>query len=634
MVLAIRERIMGVVGWVLLGLLTIAFSFFGLNSYLTGGSSSYAASVDGVDITQQQYQRAYQNIKGQMETMLGANYNPALIDEEYLRRTALESLIVNQLLMAESSNQKFAISDQLIAKTLNDEEAFKEDGLFSRKKYERTLRLQSVSPQNYERQLGREDQINQFRMGIVNTSTSSMDALDRTIRLTAQLRNFDYVVIPASKYESEVSVSQDEIEEYYKANEQQFLAGEQVSLRYVELVSSDISSATQLSDDELLALYAERIELYTVPEERKARHILIELSPDATDAEAAEAKATAESLQLQLTEGASFEVLAREHSDDPGSSGNGGNLGYFGKGMMVPAFEDAAFQLAKGEISKTVKSAFCYHIIRVDDIKGGEVTPFSEVKEELMASVISEEHDDLFYEQSDALANLAYENIDSLEPAADALGLEIKHTGWIKKSGGEGIGQYQQVVDAAFSADLLQDGNNSDVIEVENSQVVVIRINEYQAAAMQPLEDVKDQIEATVRKQKLANMAVDNGQSMLQELKSGADFHKLAEMNGTPVKSSGLVGRGDQVVPRELLREAFQLAYPVEDRPVPAAIPLANGDYLVMLLLEVKQGDPGEFADEVRKKLLVDLGRNQGLTEMAAVIDYLKSSASIDIPSR
>jgi len=634
MLLAIRERIMGVVGWVLLGLLTIAFSFFGLNSYLTGGSSSYAASVDGVDITQQQYQRAYQNIKGQMETMLGANYNPALIDEEYLRRTALESLIVNQLLMAESSNQKFAISDQLIAKTLNDEEAFKEDGLFSRKKYERTLRLQSVSPQNYERQLGREDQINQFRMGIVNTSTSSMDALDRTIRLTAQLRNFDYVVIPTSKYESEVTVSQDEIEEYYKANEQQFLAGEQVSLRYVELVSSDISSATQLSDDELLALYAERIELYTVPEERKARHILIELSPDATDAEAAEAKATAESLQLQLTEGASFEALAREHSDDPGSSGNGGNLGYFGKGMMVPAFEDAAFQLAKGEISKTVKSAFGYHIIRVDDIKGGEVTPFAEVKEELMASVISEEHDDLFYEQSDALANLAYENIDSLEPAADALGLEIKHTGWIKKSGGEGIGQYQQVVDAAFSADLLQDGNNSDVIEVENSQVVVIRINEYQAAAMQPLEDVKDQIEATVRKQKLANMAVDNGQAMLQELKSGADFHKLAEMNGIPVKSSGLVGRGDQVVPRELLREAFQLAYPAEDHPVPAAIPLANGDYLVMLLLEVKQGDPGEFADEVRKKLLVDLGRNQGLTEMAAVIDYLKSSASIDIPSR
>lgn len=634
MLLAIRERIMGVFGWVLLGLLAIAFSFFGLNSYLTGDSSSYAASVDGVDITQRQYQRAYQNIKDQMETMLGANYNPALIDEEHLRRTALESLIVNQLLMAESSNQKYAIRDQLIAKTLNDEDAFKEDGLFSREKYERTLKLQGATPQNYEGQLGREDQINQFRMGIVNTSTSSMDALDRMIRLTAQLRNFDYVVIPASKYASEITVSQDEIEEYYKANEPQFLAGEQVSLRYVELVSSDILSATQLSDDELLALYAEKIELYTVPEERKARHILIELSSDATDAEAAAAKAKAESLQLQLTEGASFEALAREHSDDTGSSGNGGDLGYFGRGMMVPAFEDAAFQLEKGEISKTVKSAFGYHIIRVDDIKGGEVTPFSEVKEELMASVISEEHDDLFYEQSDELANLAYENIDSLEPAADALGLEIKHTGWIKKSGSEGIGQYQQVVEAAFSPDLLQDGNNSDTIEIEDGHVIVIRVNEYQAAAMQPLEDVEDQIEAIVRKQTLTNMAVANGQAMLQELKSGADFRKLAEKSGIPVKNSGLVGRGDQSVPRELLREAFQLAYPAKDHPVPTALPLANGDYLVMLLLEVKQGNPEELADEVRKKLLADMGRSQGLTEMAAVIDYLKSSAVIDIPSR
>lgn len=634
MLLAIRERVMGIVGWVLLGLLAIAFSFFGLNSYLTDNSSLYAASVDDVEITQQQHQRAYRRLKNRMEKMLGENYNPALINEEYLKRTSLESLIVSQLLMAESDNQKFATSDRLIAETLNGVDAFKEDGLFSREKYERTLRLQGVTAQEFEWQVVGEDRINQFRKGIVNTSTSTRDALDRTFRLTGQLRNFDYVVIPTANYESEVTVSQDEIEEYYKANQQQFLTGEQLNLRYIELVSSDLSSDTPLSDDELLVLYEERIELYTVPEERKARHILIGLSPDATDAEAAKAKAKAENLQIQLVEGASFEALAREHSDDPVSAGNGGDLGYFGKGVMVPEFEDVAFQIVKGETSKIVKSAFGYHIIRVDDIKGGEVTPFDEVKEELIASVIDEELDDLFYERSDLLANLVYENIDSLEPAADELGLEIKDTGWIKRSGGEGIGQYRQIVDAAFSGELLLDGHNSEVIEVEDGHVVVVRVNEHRAAEVQALEEVKDRVEVSIKRQKLVMMAADTGQAMLKELRTGVDFHELAEKSGFSATNSGLVTRGDPGTSRELLRVAFQLAYPEKEHPVPMVFALESGDYAVLSLLDVKEGDPDGISDEARKKLLAELSQNQGMNEMAAVIDYLKSSAVIDVSSR
>ncbi len=634
MLLAIRERIMGIVGWVLLGLLTIAFGFFGLNSYLTDNSPLYAASVNDIEITQQQHQRAYQGLKSRMEKMLGENYNPALINEEYLKQTSLESLIVGQLLMVESRNQKFATSDRLVAEILDGVDTFKEDGLFSKEKYERALRLQGITAQEFEWQVAREDQINQFRKGIVNTSTSTMDALDRTFRLTGQLRNFDYVVIPTANYESEVAITPNEIEEYYKANEQQFLTGEQINLRYIELVLSDLSSDTPLSDDELLALYEERIELYTVPEERKARHILIGLSPDATDAEAAKAKAKAERLLTQLAEGASFEVLAREHSDDPVSAGNGGDLGYFGKGVMVPEFEDVAFQIEKGEISEIVKSAFGYHIIRVDDIRGGEVTPFDEAKEELIASVIDEEHDDLFYERSDMLANLVYENIDSLEPAADELGLEIKDTGWIKQSGGEGIGKYRQIVDAAFSDELLQDGRNSEVIEVENGHIIVVRVNEYQAAEVQTLKEVRDRVEIFIKRQKLAMMAADTAQAMLKELRTGVDFHKLAEKSGFSVTNSGLVTRDNPGASRELLRVAFQLAYPEKEHPVATVFALASGDYAVLSLLEVKEGDPDGISDEARRKLLAELNQNQGMNEMAAVIDYLKSSAVIDISSR
>ncbi|MGB7932737.1 MAG: SurA N-terminal domain-containing protein [Gammaproteobacteria bacterium] len=633
--MAIRDRVMGFVGWLLLGLLFIAFAFFGLNSYFTSNAKIYAADVNGVEITIPEYQRAYQQMRSRMQRMMGEAYNPAMIDEDALKKSALQQLIREQLILQEAGDDGYAVSKQLVAAQINAVPAFNgEDGTFSVEKYRQVLQLQGMAPAEFEWRLSRELMVNQVTNGIALTVGVSRQDLERIYRLQTQQRRFSYLELPLQQSAAEVKVSDSDIETYYTENSSDFMSPEHVKIQYLELKADELQVSDVPDDQALHALYDEHSDRYVTPEERQARHILVSVSPDAGEDAERMAREKAESLLARLEKGEAFEELAKESSDDPGSASKGGDLGFFSRGVMTQEFETAAFALKKGGRSGIVKSPFGFHIIEVTDIKPQHTKPFDEVRDELVKEYQVKERGDLFSDRAETLANLTFEQPDSLQGAANALGLEIKTSDWLTKEGGPGIGQNETVVDAAFQEDVLEAGNNSEPVELGNNHLVVLRILEHQPAEKQLLESVKDKVTAEVRDAKARELARTRGDSLLKELRSGTPLADIASAQQLKVKTTGLIGRNATDPAPRIVTEAFMLPPAADKGRSTTGFSLDSGDYVLLVLDEVKDGDFSSLSQDDQLKVRQELDRIIGGAEVNAFTDELKNHAEIIIPEQ
>jgi peptidyl-prolyl cis-trans isomerase D len=626
---------MGFVGWVLLGLLFIAFAFFGLNSYFTSSAKTFAADVNGVEITIPEYQRAYQQMRNRMQKMMGEAYNPAMIDEDALKKSALQQLIREQLILQEADDDGYAVSKQLVAAQINAVPAFKgDDGTFSVEKYRQILQLQGMAPAEFEWRLSRELMVNQVTNGISMTAGVSRQDLERMYRLQMQQRRFSYLELPLQLSAAEVKVSDSDIEKYYTEHASEFMSPERIKIQYLELKADKLQVPNVPDDQTLHALYDEHSDRYVTPEERRARHILVSVPPDAGEGAERKAREKAESLLARLEKGESFEELAKEASDDPGSASKGGDLGFFSRGVMTPEFETSAFALKKGERSGIVKSPFGFHIIEVTDIKPQHTKPFDEVRDELVKEYQAQERSDLFSDRAETLANLAFEQPDSLQGAADALGLKIKTSDWLTKEGGPGIGQNEAVVNAAFQDDVLEAGNNSEPVELGDNHVVVLRILEHQPSEKQPLESVEDKVTAAVRDAKARELAITHGESLLKELRSGTSLADIASARQLQVRTTGLIGRNATDPESRIVTEAFMLPPAADKGQSTTGFSLDSGDYVLLALDEVKDGDFSTLSQEDQQKVRQELDRIIGGAEVSAFTDELKNRAEIIIPEQ
>jgi peptidyl-prolyl cis-trans isomerase D len=400
MLLAIRERIMGVVGWIILGFLFVAFAFFGLNSYLQSSAANYAAAVNDQEISLARHQRAYQQLRTRMTDMLGENFDPALLNEDMLKANALQQLINEELLLQAADEEGFAASNQLVAASINAIDAFKEDGVFSKTLYERMLGYRGIRPAEFEYNLKQEIITNQYRDAIRRTAAVTAEELNQAYMLEGQQRQFGYIVLPVQSFSESLEITDQDIEDYYAAHRETFMTPERVRLQYLELDITTLEPGIVVDEQALQDLYDEQAAKYVTPEERRARHILVALLPDADETTRAAALEKSRDIVARLEAGESFEELAKELSDDPGSAANGGDLGFFGRGVMDPEFENAVFELQQGEHSQPVRSAFGYHVIELVDIKPQVAIPLEDVRDELTDQLLAEERSNLFYEQS------------------------------------------------------------------------------------------------------------------------------------------------------------------------------------------------------------------------------------------
>jgi peptidyl-prolyl cis-trans isomerase D len=298
---------------------------------------------------------------------------------------------------------------------------------------------------------------------------------------------------------------------------------------------------------------------------------------------------------------------------------------------MDPAFEQAAFSAAQGEVTEPVLSQFGYHLILVQEIQPEVGPEFDEVRGQVEQAVRKQEAERLLADYAERLSNMAYEHPDSLEPAAQALGLEIQTSDWMSRGGGQDLLAAREVIAAAFSDDVLLRGNNSEVLELGQERMLVLRVNEHQEAAVEPLKEVRDQVVELVRQEQAQQAARSQADAALARLKEGATLEVIQADSGFELKQPGNLERTSTAAPAPLVREVFKLPRPVGDTPTYSVADLGNGDYAVVALTGVTDGTLEDLDEPSRTRDKAVLARSRGQQYYQHLVQFLRSEADIEI---
>jgi len=627
----IRERAQGFIAWVIVILIIIPFALFGINEYFETDSNVYVAKVNDVPIPEFEFRRVYQGERAFRQSIVGGDLDSPFMNDDSIKRSALDRIVNTEVMSQAASANGFDVGDQLLLQSIATREEFQTDGVFDSALYNNLLRQNNLTPGDFEENVRREMMATQFVSGVMDLAIVTDYELDALLRVQEQTREIGYLVLKAEALkEKQVSreFSDDEIKQHYDKNIQRFALPEQVSLEYIELSSKDLISDVEVDETILQELYEDRIESFGVPEERHARHILINAEEGLSDTEIEAARSKATGLLEKIQAGESFETLAKEESDDAGSAIDGGDLGYFGRGMMVTAFDDVVFSMKEGEVSELVQTPFGFHIIKLEDIREGSSKSFEEVRADLELSYREQQAEDVLFDRLEVLSNLTYENPDSLSIAAEEMGLEIKTVDFFDRSGGVGIAANSKVRTAAFSSEVMA-GNNSDPLEVGANHMVVIRIREHKPESHRPLDEVREDVIALLRDHSAKSAAVELGNDLLKQLKDGADVAAITAANEIEWTRTELIKRKASTVNREILNAAFRMARPVAGEARWQGLELANGDYAVIALYQLKEGDPSTVDEATRASLKSTLQRSRSQSEGAYLVDSLKQQAKI-----
>jgi peptidyl-prolyl cis-trans isomerase D len=626
----IRERIQGWIAWAIIILLIIPFALWGINKYFGGGGPLVAATVNGEEISQQEYQQNYYMQRNRMREMLGAQYDPSVFDAR-IKQQALQDLIDQELLAQNADAAGFRVADESIKQTILGIDAFKENGQFSNQLYASTLQAQGETPASFERRLHRAILTQQLHSGVSTSALVTQTELDRLLKLENQTRDIDHLLLKADSYKDEADATEEALQQYYEKHKDELMTPERVSIEYVELKSTDLGKDVQPTEEELRQFYKERVSQFQVPEERRTSHILIAVDEGADKATIEKAREKANDIYKKLTEGADFAKMAEEYSDDPGSSKLGGDIGFFGKGSLDPQYEEAMFALKVGEISKPVLSSFGFHIIKLDEIRAEKSKSFEEVKDDLLAEYQQNVADRKYFEDAEKLTRLAYEVPTTLTDAAGAVGLEIKTTPLFSRKGGPGIAANPKVVQAAFSDDVLVEGYNSEPIEIGENDVVVLRVKEHVEKKQRTLEEAKAEIKIRLLNEKAQQNAKQQGEEIVARLRKGEEPQAIAEEMKLEWTKSGELKRSDRKIDSAIVKQAFKLSRPEEGQTSYGGTVLANGDYAVIAVNKVIDGNVAEIEESNKTNLKRTLVGIRGEAEFNDLLSTLKDEAKIVI---
>jgi len=624
MLQVIRERAQGVLAWIIIGAICLSFALWGLNSYFSETDEGFqAALVNDEKVTVYEYRIAYSNEQARMQQMFGDNFDADMFEDQ-IKQTALNRVIDNSLLIQQATNAGMHVSDEQLAQRIQSIGAFLEEGVFSRAVYEQQINQAGESTAGFEYRIRRGLIADQLVNGVIGSSFATNDEIALIVKLRDQEREIGYVTIPVEKFKEDINVSDEEIKAHYDANTDKYKTQEKVQLDYLEMKVEDLMSSVVLGDTELEDYYEEQKERFVTQEQRRARHILIELGEDA-DA----AKQKAQGIYEKAKAGEDFETLAKENSDDLGSANEGGDLGFFAKGIMDENFEEAAYSMNVGDISEPVRSEFGYHIIKLEEIQASTGKTFSEVRADIESEVKKAKAEKLYFDKVEQLANLAYETPDSLESAKIELGLTIKTSPLVGKQGGPGIFSNRKITDAAFSDDVLIENLNSEVIEISSSHSVVVRLKEHKPSQVKPLEEVKAQITKSLTNEKALAKAESVADSISEKIKSGTAAEDAASELEYSWNEKKWVKRDDSGMPREIVQAAFEIKRIDNESLETKGVKMANGDYALLTLTGVKDGDMTSLSNEEKKQITDGIANASGVDSFTTMLKSLKDEAEI-----
>ena len=509
---------------IILALIILPFALWGVSSYdKSGNSADVVATVNGTKVTQKEFENALNQQQDRMRQQLGANFDPSMLQNPQLKRAVLANLISQNLLVERARSAGLTVPDEQVAQAIAGIGAFQVDNKFDKKHYESVLANQNLSPLKFEASVHDDLLGQQMQEAYVQNGFAANSVVDNVIRLNEQQRVVSVSSISSQSFMSLAKVDDAAVKKYYENNPGEFQADERAKVEYVKFSADDLLAKVNVSNEDARKYYDGHLNEFGTPEERRAAHILIAVKASAPQAEQDKAKAKAEQVLQQVRQDpAKFSELARKYSQDPGSASKGGDLGYFGRGMMVKPFDAAAFSLKVGDISGLVKSDFGFHIIKLLAIKPSKVLSFDETRQGIANKLRQQKADDMFAELAEKFSNTIYEQSDTLKPAAELVGVKVEQSGWLVKGDAAGEPWTAKMLQAIFNDDVLKNKRNTAAIEVMPNTLVAARILEYKPAALRPLGEVHEQIRLRLLHEQAQELAVKQGKSLLEKLQGGS----------------------------------------------------------------------------------------------------------------
>lgn len=626
MLQTIREHTQGWIAGTIITIIILTFALWGIHSYFVGGTSNNTiAEVNGIDITKDQLRAAYDRLRRQIQIQSGTSITSQ--DESLLRDRALQGLIDVEVLKQASSKEGFRISDRQIDNALQTVPEFQVNGEFSVERFQRVLSSAMLSTSEFLDLLRTSLLIDQPKLGILFTSFGLPTETAYAIALINQERDLDYLNIPLSYVLSQpITIANEQIQAYYNEHKNEFMTPEQVKVDYIELSAKTMGALINPSEETLKSFYHENMSSFSQPIEWKILDIQIPFNTNATATEITQAQKKAEATLQAIQGGNDFSKVAQGYS----SAFDGST--WLTLSQIPSELQKDVAALKPGQLSKVIKTNNAFVILKVSEIKEPQILPFDVAKAKVKELYVKHQVDEQFAELRDRLADLTYEHPDSLQYAAKTLNLSIKTSEFFTKEKGsnQDISQSSKVRNIAFSNDVLNLQNNSDVIQLNPETALVIHINSHLPSAILPLNIVSKKIENTLKTKEADTRVQKFAEELRDKLQAGIDPQQLASVNKLSWIKTGFLQRYSNKVDSAILDMAFRLPNPAESKKVIYGLVKLPSGFALIALKGVKEGTVDKkqydiFAEQVQN--------SEGLLEYELYKLSLNKSAKIGLNS-
>ncbi len=623
MLQTIRNNSQGFLAKIFVGFIVFIFAIFGLDSLVTYVNTGSSVSVNGVDIDEVAIESEAQRITQDLLSSLGAQIDISSIDTTQFREQAINNLVERELLIQTALENGMTVSSAALDRDIASTPDFQVDGVFNNERARVLLASFGLTPASYRASLQQQGLLNQMLTAYSTSSFATPRELEILARINEEKRNFRYVNISAANLAQTEEASEDEISQYYDANSALFMQEERVSIEYLELNKNDLLAEIDVTAEQIQAQYDIEISSLQAQTERRASHILFQAA--ANEIEAATEQALA--IKARLDSGESFEDLAAEFSNDTGSASFGGDVGYTTGETFAEEFESALSRLELNEVSEPVRTQFGVHLIKLTELNEDEAPSLEESRDRIVRELQDQTADELYISRAEELNNLSFESVDLQEPS-DILSLDIQTTELFDSAGGVGIAAESAVIDAAFSSDVRA-GLNSELIALDESRSVVIRLLEYREPELKTLAEVRGEIESTIRMQKAEEEAASLGETLLNNLNNDQNIDALLAVQGLEWDGGQNLSRTSPGLNPELMQIIFSLSKP-DEQSIFQGQQLSSGDYVIVELQEVIPGSLEEMSEENQLALQNYLMQTTATSDFSAYMSGVQLDADIE----
>lgn len=622
----IRDNTQGVIAKIFIGFIIAVFALFGIETIVgTLLNPVVELEVNGVAINSLEIDSLSQRKAQEFFAELGDDADVTGIDDAMFRESAINELIQRELLRQSAANSGMAVSTASIDRRILQTTDFQVDGVYNDERANILLSSMGLSPAGYRVTLSQEMLLNQILAAYSASGFVTNQELEHLAALVHQKRSFRYVGLSLDTQGADIEISDDDIKAYYDSNQNAFQREEQVRIAWLELDKQKLMDEIAVTEDEVRARYDEEVATFQAQTERRAAHILFESTDSA---ELDQILEQAAEVKARIDAGGDFAALAAEFSDDAGSAQDGGDVGYTTGDSFVPEFEEALRGLEVGQVSEPVRSEFGVHIIKLLEVNATDAEPYETRRAALERDLKSTGVDTLFIARSEELGNLAFESIGLEEPAS-IMGLELQQSDWFGRSGGTGITATRGVIDAGFNSEILEEGLNSELIQIDANRAVVIQVLEHQAPEIQPLDEVSGEIAITLRLERMQEQARQIGTTIASSLQAGDNIDGLLEAQGLSWAAYDAIERDNQGVNPAILERVFAMQPPTDGQTTVEGFQLPGGEFVVAQLQSVIPGSNSDLEGDEEQSMRSFLSQQTAALDFAGYFFSLENRSEI-----